>query len=160
MIDNMLSLPTQREGRDLAASEVALRIGDIRVPATAIRANPDLPRNIAIVMDAGPDQKNVLSREKELAVAVINEFSEGASGVKANVPIYDPIASAIRLISRSPGLLIVVFIGEGNDGRSRMRYPELRSLAKSNQIAFFAALVADHSLRGSKSIRLEPVRTH
>jgi hypothetical protein len=136
-------------------------------------------------MDAGPDQENVLPREKELAIAVINEFSDGstiftittagtlsephatpdpsvaierirntkiASGGKTNVPIYDPIASVIRLISRSPGLRIVVFIGEGNDGGSRMRYPELRGLAESNQIAFFAALIADHSVRGAKSL--------
>ena len=33
-----------------------------------------------------------------------------------------------------------------------MRYAELRSLAESNQVAFLAALVADHSVRGAKSI--------
>jgi hypothetical protein len=167
------------------AAEITVRIGDVSVPATTIKTNPEVPRSIAIVLDAGPDQTNALAREKELAIALINEFSNGstmftittagapsepqstlernvatqrvrdvagASGVKTNVPIYDPIASAIRLISRSPGLRIVVFIGEGNDGGSIVHYPELRSLAESNHIAFFAALVADHSLRGAKSI--------
>ena len=33
-----------------------------------------------------------------------------------------------------------------------MRYAELRNLVESHQIAFFASLVADHSLRGAKSI--------
>ena len=46
----------------------------------------------------------------------------------------------------------VIFIGEGNDGGSKLRYAELRNLAESNRIAFFAALVANHSLRGTKSI--------
>lgn len=169
----------------LNASEIVVRVGDRRSPAAAIQAIPDIQRSIAIVMDRGPDQKSALSREKELAIALINEFSDGgttftiatagtpsslevtlnqpiaierirniavATGMKANVPIYDPIGAAIRHISRSPGLRIVIFIGEGNDGGSRMRYLELRSLAESNQVAFFAALVADHSLRGTKGI--------
>ncbi len=170
----------------LTSSEVIVRIGDMSVPSTAIKSIPDVPRNIAIVIDAGPDQAKVLSTEKELAVALINELSDastsftiaGASisskmqettldrsvaiehirdiageiGEKTNVPIYDVIGSAIRQISLSPGLRVVIFIGEGNDGGSKMRYAELRSLAESNQIAFFAALVADHSLRGTKSI--------
>jgi len=170
----------------LTSSEVIVRIGDMSVPSTAIKSIPDVPRNIAIVIDAGPDQAKVLSTEKELAVALINELSgastsftiagasisskmqattldrsvaiehirdiAGENGEKTNVPIYDVIGSAIRQISLSPGLRIVIFIGEGNNGGSKMRYAELRSLAESNQIAFFAALVADHSLRGTKSI--------
>lgn len=170
----------------LTSSEVIVRIGDMSVPSTAIKCIPDVPRNIAIVIDAGPDQAKVLSTEKELAVALINELSDastrftiagastsskmrattldrsvaiehirdiaGENGEKMNVPIYDVIGSAIRQISLSPDLRIVIFIGEGNDGGSKMRYAELRSLAESNQIAFFAALVADHSLRGTKSI--------
>jgi len=170
----------------LTSSEIIVKIGDMSVPATAIKTSPDVPQNIAIVIDAGPDQAKVLSKEKELAVALINELSDASTsftiagagilsktqattldrsiaieqvrditrenGEKTNVLIYDAIGSAIRQISLSPGLRIVIFIGEGNDGGSKMRYAELRSLAESNQIAFFAALLADHSLRGTKSI--------
>ena len=170
----------------LTSSEIAVRIGNLSVPATAIKTSPDVLRNIAIVVDAGPDQAKVLSAEKDLAMALINELSDastsftiagagissktrattldrsvaiehirdiaGENGEKRNVPIYDVIGSAIRQISLSPGLRVVIFIGEGNDGGSKMRYTELRSLAESNQIAFFAALVAGHSLRGAKSI--------
>ena len=170
----------------LTSSEIAIKIGNMSVPATAIKSIPDVSLNIAIVIDAGPDQAKVLSKEKDLAVALINEVSEagtsftiadagissttqatmldrsvaiehirniaGEHGEKTNVPIYDVIGSAIRQISLIPGLRVVIFIGEGNDSRSKIRYAELRSLAESNQIAFFAALVADHSLRGAKSI--------
>ena len=171
---------------ELAPGEVVLKIGNMSVLATAIRTSPDSPRNIAIVMDAGPDQANVLSREKELAIALINDLFDastsftiasvgtlsktqattldrsvaiqhireivGDTGKKSNVAIYDAIGSAILQISLSPSFRVVIFIGEGNDGGSRMRYAELRSLAESNQVAFLAALVADHSLRGAKSI--------
>jgi len=177
---------TDAKSPRLTSSEIVLRIGDISVPATAIETSPDVPRNIAIVIDAGPDQAKVLSKEKELALALTNELSDastsftiadagisskmqattpdrsvaiehirdiaGENGVKTNVLIYDAIGSAIRQISLSPGLRVVIFIGEGNDGGSKLRYAELRSLAESNQIAFFAALAADHSLRGTKSI--------
>lgn len=171
----------------LTPRQVAVRVGDITVPATAIRATPEIPRNVAIVMDAGPDQSNVLSKEKELAVALINEMSDSgtsftiaSAGVlpkvqvptpersiamghirditadsgsrKTNIPIYDAIGLTIQKVSVTPGLRIVIFIGEGNDGASKLRYAELRNLAESNQIAFLAALVADHSLRGTKSI--------
>jgi len=177
---------TGAKSSGLISSEIIIRIGDTSVPATAIKSILDVPRNVAIVIDAGPDQVKVLSKEKELAVALVNELSDastsftiagtgvssktqattldrsvaiehirdiaGENGEKTNVPIYDAIGSAIRQISLSPGLRVVIFIGEGNDGGSKMRYAELRSLAESNQIAFFAALVADHSLRGTKSI--------
>ena len=170
----------------LTARDIVVRVENVSVPATEIKASPDIPRNIALVMDAGPDQAKVLSKEKDLAIALISELSDAGtsftiaragtssemqtttldrsvaiehvrevtadSGGKTNVPIYDAIGSAIRQISLTPGLRILIFIGEGNDGGSRLRYVELRSLAESNQIAFFAALVADHSLRGTKSI--------
>src|SRR5260370_29812490 len=170
----------------LTSSEIAVRIGNMSVPATAIKTSPDVLRNIAIVVDAGPDQAKVLSAEKDLAIALINELSDastsftiagaglssktqattldrsvaiehirviaGENGEKRNVPIYDVIGSAIRQISLSPGLRVVIFIGEGNDGGSQMPYATLRSLVESNQIAFFAALVAGHSLRVAKSI--------
>lgn len=170
----------------LTSNEIIVRIGDLSVPATAVKTSPDVPRNIAIVIDAGPDQAKVLSKEKELAVALINELSDASTsftvagagislkthattldrsvavehirdiaaenGEKKNVPIYDAIGSAIRQVSLAPGLRVVIFIGEGNDGGSKMQYAGLRSLAESNQIAAFAALVADHSLRGTKSI--------
>jgi hypothetical protein len=167
------------------SGEIVVRIENMSVPATAIKASPDIPRNIAIVIDAAPDQANVLSEEKELAIALINElFDAGASftiasagisskiqattldrsiaiehirditgdsGEKKNVAIYDAIGSAIRQISLTPSLRVVIFIGEGNDGGSRLRYAELRSLAESNHIVCFAALIADHSLRGARS---------
>jgi hypothetical protein len=170
----------------LTPGEVHVRVGNITVPATAIRATPEIPRNVAIVMDAGPDQSTVLSKEKELAVALINELSNSGTsftiasagalpkvqaptpersiaighirditadtGRKTNIPIYDAIGLTIQKVSATPGLRIVIFIGEGNDGASKLRYAELRNLAESNQIAFLAALVADHSLRGTKSI--------
>ena len=170
----------------LLSSEVVVRIGNISVPATAIKASPEIPRNIAIVLDAGPDQAKVLSKEKDLAVGLINDLAgegtsftiaeagtstkmqaptqdrsiaiehvrgiTGDSGKKTNLPIYDAIGSVIRKTSLTPGLRVVVFIGEGNDGGSRLRYTDLRNLAESNQIAFCAALVADHTLRGTKSI--------
>jgi bacterioferritin-associated ferredoxin len=44
----------------------------------AIETGPDVPRNVATVIDAGPDQAKVMSKERELAVAPINELS-GAS---------------------------------------------------------------------------------
>jgi hypothetical protein len=166
--------------------EVVLRIGNASAQVTAIQAGSEIPRNIAIVIDAGPNQANVLSREKELAIALINELSNaitmfsiaragissstraatldrsvaiqqigeitGDSGKKTNVAIYDALGSAIRQISLAPSLRVVIFIGEGNDGGSSLRYAELRRLAESNQIAFCAALVADHTLRGTKSV--------
>jgi len=170
----------------LNSSEIIVKMGDMSVPATAFKTSPDVPRNIAIVIDAGPDQTKVLSKEKELAVALVNELFDastsftiagasissktqattlnrsvaiehirdiaGENGEKTNVSIYDAIGSAIRQISLSPGLRVVIFIGEGNDGGSKMRYAALRNLVESHQIAFFAALIADHSLRGAKSI--------
>jgi len=170
----------------LTSRDIVVRVENLSAPATAIKASPDIRRNIAIVMDAGPDQGKVLSIEKELAIALINELSDtgtsftvakagisskmqattpdrsvaiehirditGESGEKTSVAIYDAIGSAIRQISLTPGLRVVIFIGEGNDGGSRLRYAELRGLAESNQIVFFAALVADHSLRGARSI--------
>jgi len=163
-----------------------LRVGNASAQVTAMQASSEIPRNIAIVIDAGPNQANVLSREKELAIALINELSNaitmfsiaragissstraatldrsvaiqqigeitGDSGKKTNVAIYDALGSAIRQISLAPSLRVVIFIGEGNDGGSSLRYAELRRLAESNQIAFCAALVADHSLRGTKSV--------
>jgi len=170
----------------LTRDEIVVKIGNMRVPATAIQASPDIPRHIALVVDAGPNQANVLSKEKELAIALMNELSDastcfsiiragiswkteaatsdrslatesirgmaGDTGKNANIPVYDAIGSAIRQISLLPGFHAVIFIGEGNDGGSSLRYIELRSLAESNQVAFFAVLVADHSLRGPKSI--------
>jgi hypothetical protein len=49
------------------------------VPATAIETDPDVPRNVAIVIDAGPDQAKVVSKEKELVVAPINELSDAST---------------------------------------------------------------------------------
>ena len=64
---------------ELAPGEVVVKIGNMSVLATAIRTSPDSPRNIAIVMDAGPDQANVLSREKELAIALINDLFDAST---------------------------------------------------------------------------------
>jgi hypothetical protein len=170
----------------LTSRDIVVRVENVSAPATSIKASPDIPRNIAIVVDAGPDQANVLSKEKDLAITLINALSDantsfaianaatssktqattldrfvaiaqvrditGDAGEKRNVAVYDAIGSAIRQVSLSPGLHVVVFIGEGNDSGSRMSYEELRNLAESNQIAFFVALVAGHSLRGTKSI--------
>jgi hypothetical protein len=170
----------------LISRDIVVRVENVSASAKAISASPDIPRNIAIVMDTGPDQAKVLSKEKDLAIALINELSDAGTsfiinsvgtsskiqattldrsvaiehirkitednGEKTNVPIYDAIGLAIRQISATPGLRVVIFIGEGNDGGSRLRYPELRNLAESNHIACFAALIADHSLRGAKSI--------
>ena len=170
----------------LSSGEVVVRIGNISVPVTAIKGSPEIPRNIGIVLDAGPDQAKVLSKEKDLAVGLINDLAgngtsfiiaeagtstkmqaptqdrsiaiehvraiTGDSGKKTNLPIYDALGSVIRKVSLTPGLRAVVFIGEGNDGGSRLRYAGLRNLAESNQIAFCAALVADHTLRGAKSL--------
>jgi hypothetical protein len=170
----------------LTSSEIVVKIGNISTAATATKASPDIPRDIAIVVDAGPDQAKVLPKEKDLAIALINELagvgtsftivSAGTSsktraatldqsvaiehireiasdsGEKTNVAIYDAIGSAVRQLSLSPGFHIIIFIGEGNDGGSRLRYAKLRSLIESNQVAFFATLVADHSLHGTKSI--------
>jgi hypothetical protein len=170
----------------LTPNDLVVRVEHMSVPAMAIKAYPEIPRNIAIVLDAGPDQARILSKEKELAIALINGLSDGGTsftiakagtspetlaptqnrsvavedvrgikgdkGERTSVAIYDAIGSAIRQISLVPGLRVVIFIGEGNDGGSRLGYAELRNLAESNQIAFFAALVANHSLRGTKSI--------
>jgi hypothetical protein len=170
----------------LTPSDVTVRIGNIRVSGTEIRTMPDIRRTIAFVIDAGPDQSQVVSREKELAVALIHELSDavtsfivvsavtssrtlvtaldgpvaiehihdisGESGQRRNVAVYDAIGGAIRQISCAPGLRVVIFIGEGNDEGSTLRYPELRNLAESYHIGFFSALVANHSLRGTKSI--------
>jgi hypothetical protein len=170
----------------VVSRDIVVRVENVSVPAMAISASPDIPRNIAIVVDTGPDQANVLSKEKDLANALINELRNaqtsftiasagtsskmqaatldrsiaiahilditGDSGAKTNIPIYDAIGSAIRQISATTGLRVVIFIGEGNDGGSGLRYAGLRSLAESNHVAVFAALIADHSLRGAKSI--------
>jgi hypothetical protein len=170
----------------LTPGELIVRVGNMSVQAKAIQASPEIPRTIAIVIDAGPNQMNALAREKELAIALINKLSDsdtafsivragissktqeatldrsnaikqiseitGDSGKKTNVAIYDAIGSAIQQVSASAGLRIVIFIGEGNDGGSSLRYQQVRSLVESNQGAFFAALVADHSLRSAKSI--------
>jgi hypothetical protein len=63
----------------LPSSDIAVRIGDMSVPATAIETDPDVPRNVAIVIDAGPDQAKVVSKEKELVVAPINELSDAST---------------------------------------------------------------------------------
>jgi len=63
----------------LTSSEIAVRIGNLSVPATAIKTSPDVLRNIAIVVDAGPDQAKVLSAEKDLAMALINELSDAST---------------------------------------------------------------------------------
>ena len=170
----------------LISGGVVVRIGNISVPATAIKASPEIPRNIAIVLDTGPDQAKVLSKEKDLAAGLINDLAgsgtsftiteagtstkmqaptqdrsiaiehvraiTGDGGKKTNIPIYDAIGSVIRKLSITPGLRVVVFIGEGNDGGSRLRYADLRNLAESTQIALCVALVADHTLRGTKSL--------
>jgi len=170
----------------LTLEEVVVTVGSASVPAKAIKASPEISRNIAIVVDAGPDQSKVLSREKDLAVALINELADGNTrftiasagissktqatttdpsvassdvrdisedkGEKRNVPIYDAIGSVIRQISLTSDLRVIIFIGEGNDGGSKLGYADVLNLAESNQIAFCAALVADHSLRGTKSI--------
>jgi hypothetical protein len=175
-----------KKSAGLTSRDIVVRVENVSVPASAIQASPDIPRNIAIVIDTGPDQASVLSKEKSLAIALIGSLSDpstsfvidtarissqahpatldrsaaisqigdilGDAGKKRNVSIYDAIDSAIRQISLSPGLRVVVFIGEGNDGGSSVRFEELRSVAESNQIAFFAALFADHSLRGTKSV--------
>ena len=170
----------------LILRDIFVRVGNVSVPAKAIHASSDISRNIAIVMDSGPDQAKVLAKEKDLAIALINELSDAGTSFiiasvgtsskmqatmldrsvaiehireitednqeKTNVPIYDAIGWAIRQISATPGLRVVIFIGEGNDGGSTLHYSELRNLAESNHIACFAALIADHSLRGAKSI--------
>jgi hypothetical protein len=170
----------------LAPRDIVIKVENVSTAVTAIKASPEIPRNIAIVMDAGPDQATVLSKEKALAVTLINKLydantsftvaSAGTSstlqpatldrsvaighireirgdiGEKTNVPICDTIASAIRQISHRPGLRVLLFIGEGNDGGSSVSYAELRRLAESNHISVFAALLADHSLRGARSI--------
>src|SRR5262249_16352069 len=105
------------------------------------------------IATAGVSSEPQSTFEPSVATERVRDVA-GASGVKTNVPIYDPIAAAIRQVSLRPGLRIVIFVGEGNDGGSNMRYLELRSLAESNHIAFFTALVAGHSLRGTKSILL------
>ena len=62
----------------LTSSDIAVRIADMSVPATAIETGPDVPRIVAIVIDAGPGQAKVMSKERELAVAPIIELP-GAS---------------------------------------------------------------------------------
>jgi hypothetical protein len=170
----------------LTLKDVVIKVGSVSVRATAIKASPETPLNVAIVVDAGPDQGGVLSREKALAVALINQLSDagtiftiaraaispqkeeptldrrlaieyirdlaGDRGGNQNIAVYDALGSAIRQISLSPGLRAIIFIGEGNDGGSNLRYAELRSLAESNHVACFAVLITDHSLRGTKSI--------
>src|SRR5207249_3760026 len=155
---------------------IFVRVGNVSVPAKAIHASSDISRNIAIVMDSGPDQAKVLAKEKDLAIALINELSDAGTSFiiasvgtsskmqatmldrsvaiehireitednqeKTNVPIYDAIGWAIRQISATHGLRVVIFIGEGNDGGSTLHYSELRNLAESNHIACFAALIA------------------
>jgi len=54
------------------------------------------------------------------------------NGEKTDASIYDAIGSALRQISLTPGLRVVIFIGEGNDRASRMRYAELRGLLESS----------------------------
>src|SRR5450631_2416249 len=75
--DNYYSVVAKIESTSagLTQGEVVVRVGNVIVPTTAIKASPDIPRNIAIVIDAGPDQAKVLSKERELAVALINELS-------------------------------------------------------------------------------------
>ena len=170
----------------LTERDIVVRLENVSVPAMTIKASPDIPRNIAIVMDAGPDQTKVLSKEKDLAIALMNGLSDagtsftvasaatssktqaptldrsvaiehireitGDNGERTNVPIYDALGAAIRQISLAPGLRVIIFVGEGNDGGSSETYAELRRLAESNHVTVYAALVAEHSLRGARSI--------
>ena len=62
----------------LAPRDIVIKVENVSAPVTAIEASPEIPRNIAIVMDAGPDQATVLSQEKELAVALINKLSDAS----------------------------------------------------------------------------------
>lgn len=73
-------------------------------------------------------------------------------GKKGSVPIYDAIGLALEELAKRPGIRVVIFIGEGNDSGSKLRYEGLRDLAQSQHIVCFAALLADHPLRGTKSI--------
>jgi len=170
----------------LTSRDIVVSVEKVSVPATTIKDYPEVPRNIAIVIDAGPDQMKVLSKEKDLSVGLINELAgdgttftitnvgalpmmhaptqdrsvaiehicdiAGDNGKRTNLAIYDAIGSALRQVSIDYGLRAVIFIGEGNDGGSKLPYAALRNLAESYQVAFFATLVADHSLRGTKSI--------
>jgi len=170
----------------LTERDIVVRLDNVSVPAMTIKASPDIPRNIAIVVDAGPDQAKVLSKEKDLAIALMNGLSDagtsftvasaatssktqaptldrsvaiehireitGDNGERTNVPIYDALGAAIRQISLAPGLRVIIFVGEGNDGGSSVTYAELRRLAESNHVTVYAALVAEHSLRGARSI--------
>jgi hypothetical protein len=174
------------ELRRLPPSDVVVKIGTGKFEVIAIQGSPEIQRNIAIVIDAGPDQSKVLSRERNLGVALVNALSGantsfsitkaaissrterptqdrsvaielireivGDHAKNSGVAIYDAIDSAIRQISIDDGIQVVIFIGEGTDASSNLPYEQLRGLAESNHVAFFAALVADHSLRGSKSI--------
>src|ERR1700730_10499378 len=47
----------------LASRDMVVRVENVSVPATAIKAAADMRRNIAIVIDAGPDQAKGLLQE-------------------------------------------------------------------------------------------------
>ncbi len=74
------------------------------------------------------------------------------TGKRTDVPIYDPSVSAIRQLSREPGIRVVIFIGGGKDKGSQSSYETVRDLAQAEHVTVFTLLLADHSHRGPRSM--------
>jgi hypothetical protein len=89
--------------------------------------------------------------ERGVATEFIRNLTP-VGGARRTLPVYDCMALVMRQVSPAAGLRIIVFIGEGTGSGSTLRYPDLRTLAFSNQISFFCALVADHSTRGPRGM--------
>ena len=68
-----------RSDRKVLPSEVELKTEGQRVHALSVSDPSTIPVNVAIVIDAGPNQAAVLNREKNLAVSILNAISVPAN---------------------------------------------------------------------------------
>jgi hypothetical protein len=70
------------------------------------------------------------------------------------VLLYDTMERAIEELSDGPGTKAMVIFAEGNDHGSSTPWKSLVRQASRAHIACYVVLFADHSFRGTKSIRL------
>ena len=89
----------------------------------------------------------------ESSVAINSVLALNAeTGKKSDIPIYDAMALGIQELSGRPGIRVLVVIAEGNDHGSSVNYKQLRASAETHHVSCLTAIVADHGIRGPKSI--------
>ena len=74
------------------------------------------------------------------------------SGKNRRILLNDAINAALLKLETRNGLTrkALIIIGEGNDAGSAVKYSQIKKLAKSSHVQYFALLVADHPLIGGR----------